>query len=240
MQTNLNIARGGERYMKRSIIAITVAIFFAVAGLVVLQHSEYSRTFADNQESNTTLYSVNCEKHYSFQAPTAMNFDLAVTLGTGADRGNHAFGLTFNSMPGALLNEQTSDWSANSSLTFVEDAGNIKLQFIAGSMALIGRCMPTATKAASGLKGSYSNTELISVKYNNQESDASSATYTQELQGASASVSLDPTMESDESTAFFGKEGTNPLVLQLEFDADYSSSVGVRSASVAWVGYWNN
>jgi hypothetical protein len=230
--------------MKRSILAIVVAIFFGVAGMVVLQHSEYSRVIAeDGNNSANTVFDINCVAQSGFAASD----NVAITVSWAYDGSGNAPYVTPSIAVSSTGNPAAEDgvWETSEKNIEMGEDGNDFVDIYIKNPTMVGvaRCLggfqnagvsylkATADFTAPAMNGGYhAGSDTLSA-------DNSSYTNLADTVKSSAIISLeDSSFQADDSTIIYGKdEQVTSNNVNLHFKVDTSKDAA--NSSTVYIDY---
>ncbi len=197
--------------MKRSIMAMVIAVFFGVTGLVVLQHSEYAPVMAaNNSASNEVIYSINCPAFHELVAPQEVNF--VVDAVHNPTTGLLSPLLSSVGISGGIASEVSLSVSSEAEMDSDLSGANIAIEFIHPTMVGGVMCLGTGVNhtellaQATGQPGDFPSMK----GYNsNSFSDAfdSGTTITS---GAQAQIIASSVLDDDERSYTYGLSTSKP------------------------------
>lgn len=198
--------------MKRSFIAITMAVFFAAVGLIVLNHTgmNVSPLTADDQ-NGFTIFEINCPASHDFFVPSTVYIELGYFAEAN---GNIVRDVYVNDIDLAVLTDTNADWdSAGNNINTAKATGNTQLWMIGPSVLSVAVCFGGYDGANSGLNiaaNSVSNAgmNVSATEVASLPSDMSGFT---QLSTTPAAIVTGASLEDDEMSIIYGMHATYEL-----------------------------
>ncbi|MFH1874303.1 MAG: hypothetical protein ABH859_03845 [Pseudomonadota bacterium] len=220
--------------MKRSIMAMVIAVFFGVAGLVVLQHSEYAPIMAtNNSASNNVIYSINCPAFHDLVAPYQITFD--VDQAANPSTGLLTPSLVSAVISGGINSEVSLTVPGEADLDSDLSSANVAIEFIHPTMVAGVMCLEGATGV--GMLKAGADSAFPSMKGYNSDTFTSafdSGTAISVLPSNSTIISS-AALDSDERSFTYGLSATESanylsasMVGNLGISGDLSQSQEVK------------
>lgn len=214
--------------MVRSALGLAAALYFAVIGLIIIEHTNNALTLAANNEATSnTIFDVNCTQYHVLSSPGSVTIHAAI--------GSATINATIGSIVNPVLNDSPDDYLEGEDIKAEKPDINGHIWTEGQRVMIVTMCLGGYNSANTTFQTKQtSEVANLSIKFDNDATIGSWADLGQNMTTSYKNVYAPPQVETNGTTFKMGHDQTNPY----QFGIDFLMAIAQTSTydvSIEWL-----